>query len=58
MEKKNQNEDVKKTWAEEYKKKLEQDKNKTWADWEKEFNNQQFDAFVKERFETSKKEKK
>ena len=56
MEKKN--EDVKKTWEEEYKKKLQDDKNKTWADWEKKFNNQQFDAFVKERFEKSKEKEK
>ena len=61
MDKKETESDVKKTWAEEYKKKQEQDRKKDWSDWQKLFEQQQFDAFVKERMRLSKetdKEKK
>jgi hypothetical protein len=61
MDKKETESDVKKTWAEEYKKKQEQDRKKDWSDWQKLFDQQQFDAFVKERMRLSKetdKEKK
>jgi|GEM_PF-5055280 len=57
MDKKEDN-DVRKTWEAEYKRKQEQDKNKSWSDWEKKFERQQFDAFVKERLRESKESEK
>lgn len=58
MDKKESESDVKKTWAEEYKKKQEQDRKKDWTDWQKEFDRQQFDAFIRERLRVSKENEK
>ncbi len=58
MDKKENESNVKKTWAEEYKKKQEQDRKKDWSDWQKEFDRQQFDAFIREQLRVSKENEK